>query len=132
MKLNFEESEECAEWLCEIPLSYFDPFGKGVLTMAIDDVEDVNASLGAFVDEFCERYREFWPHIEELLLGWGWSWAELIDAHECTRIDLEAASGTPPESWELNFCFLFDNGYTLDLGLAFEGWVPEGRLVGNH
>ncbi len=132
MKLDFEESQECAEWLCEVPLSHFDPFGKGVLTMSIEDVDDVDPSLGAFVDEFVERYREFWPHIEELLLGWGWSRDELSEAHERTRIELEDGSRNPPESWELNFCFLFDNGHTLDLGLAFDGWVPDDRLVGSH
>ena len=134
MKITFEESPDCGEWICEIPLSDFDPFEKGVATLAteIDDVDEIGPSLGDFADEFVKRYREFWPHIEKRLLDWGWSWHELKEAHQCTRIELEDDMGNPPESWELSFGFLFENGHTLALGLAFEGWSPDDHLGGCH
>jgi hypothetical protein len=132
MKIEFHESPECYEWLCDIPLADFDPFEKGNLTISIDNIDGAAPHIGDFVDDFLQRYPKIWPTVQSLLATWGWSWDELNAAHQATRIDIIDGSENPPPSWDLTYDFLFSNGYILGLSLSFERWEPDDKLVGCH
>ncbi len=132
MQLRFHECLDHIGWECEIPLGDFDPFGKGSVTLETEELMVPAAGLEQFADEFLNRYEALWPQVRGLLLDKGRSWSELLAAHQRTSLDIWEASGFPPDEWDLTYAFRFENGYTLDYSLSFEGWETDDRLVGTH